>query len=79
MAGQNAPSCSKGGKTALLLVHGNKKAGEIKAATGLPPAQAYIISPFTRSETSMEAEQINSIANRLADLSARSTGLRRYL
>lgn len=34
---------------------------------------------FQRSESTMEAEQLNIIANRLTDLAQRAAELRRYL
>jgi hypothetical protein len=36
-------------------------------------------SLFRKSSTNMEAERLNSLANRLSDLSAREQDLRRYL
>ncbi len=35
--------------------------------------------PTLRNRRIMEAEQLNSLANHLADLAERSNGLRRYL
>jgi hypothetical protein len=34
---------------------------------------------FPKKRTAMEAERLNAIANRLADLKQRETDLRRYL
>jgi hypothetical protein len=40
---------------------------------------ACIIRRFSGPDTPMEAERINAIANRLADLARREAELRRYL
>lgn len=45
---------------------------------GLVPVPRYN-RPFSREESSMEAERLNLIANRLADLDSRGQELRRYL
>jgi len=41
--------------------------------------RACIIRRFSGTNTPMEAERINAIANRLADLARREAELRRYL
>jgi hypothetical protein len=40
---------------------------------------ARIICIFANAGTVMEAERLNAVANRIADLSGRSEQLRRYL
>lgn len=51
----------------------------VEAAASQAAAKC-IIRAFPRNlEIIMDAEQLNAIANRLTDLSARTTDLRRYL
>jgi hypothetical protein len=49
------------------------------AATRTYPLAAAIIAVCRRAGTPMEAEQLNAIANSLADLADRAAQLRRYL
>jgi hypothetical protein len=47
---------------------------------GREAAGSGIISGFSRAgKSNMEAERINAIGNKIADLAARGTELRRYL
>lgn len=50
-----------------------------RTAYALPPSPGIILGFPTQNKIIMEAEQLNAIANKIADLNTRSAELRRYL